>query len=89
MVRAIRNVEQALGTGIKAPAPCEIKNMAVARKSLVATRDIPRGACLGRENVAIRRPGHGIQPKDLEKVMGLPVTADIKADNVVTWANLK
>ena len=69
MVRAIRNVEQALGTGIKAPAPCEIKNMAVARKSLVATRDIPRARASaarmwpsdGRDTVFSpgSRKGHG------------------------------
>lgn len=89
MIQAIRHVEQALGTGIKAPASCEIKNMAVARKSLVAKRNIARGECISRDNVAIKRPGHGIQPRDFEKVMGLRVTADIKADSVVTWADLK
>ena len=89
MIQAIRNVEQALGTGIKVPAPCEIKNMAIARKSLVATQDIARGERLGHDNVAIKRPGHGIQPRDFEKVMGLRVTADIKADSVITWADLK
>lgn len=89
MIQAIRNVEQALGTGIKVPAPCELKNRAVARKSVVATRDITRGECLSRDNVAVKRPGHGIQPRDFEKVMGLRVTADIPADRVVTWADLK
>jgi sialic acid synthase SpsE len=89
MIQAIRNVEQALGNGIKAPAPCELKNRAVARKSVVATRDITRGECLSRDNIAIKRPGHGIQPRDLEKVMGLRVTTDIEADRVVTWADLK
>lgn len=89
MIQAIRHVEQALGTGSKTPAPCELKNRAVARKSVVATRNIARGECLSRDNVAIKRPGHGIQPRDFEKVMGLRVTADIPADRVVTWADLK
>lgn len=89
MVQAIRNVEQALGSGIKEPAPCEIKNRVIARKSLVATRDIVQGERIGLGNVAIKRPGNGIQPQDLEKVLGLRVTTDIKADNVVTWADLK
>ena len=89
MIQAIRNVEQALGNGIKAPAPCEMKNIAVARKSVVAERDIGAGERLSRDNVAIKRPGHGIQPRDLEKVMGLTVTADIKAGSVVTWKDLK
>jgi len=89
MIRAIRNVERAMGNGIKVPAPCEIKNAIVARKSVVATRDIASGERIGRENVAIKRPGHGIQPRDLEKVMGLRVIADIEADSVVTWADLR
>ena len=89
MVRAIRNVEKSLGNGIKVPAPCERKNIAVARKSVVAKRDIANGERISRENVAIKRPGHGIQPKDIEKVMGLRVTGDIKAECVVTWNDLK
>jgi sialic acid synthase SpsE len=89
MVRAIRNVEQSLGDGIKAPAPCEAKNIAAARKSVVAERDIMRGERITRENVAIKRPGSGIQPADLEKVLGLAVTADIEAGSAVTWEDLK
>ena len=89
MVRAIRNVEAALGDGIKAPAPCEASNIGVARKSLVAERDIAAGERLGPGNVAVKRPGHGIQPADLEKVMGLTVTADIRAGSFITWKDLQ
>ena len=89
MVRAIRNVEAALGAGIKAPAPCEASNIGVARKSLVAERDIAAGERLGPGNVAVKRPGHGIQPADLEKVMGLTVTADIRAGSFITWKDLQ
>jgi len=89
MVRAIRNVEAALGDGVKAPAPCEASNIGVARKSLVAERDIVAGERIGPGNVVVKRPGHGIRPADLEKVMGLIVTADIKAGNVITWKDLK
>ncbi len=89
MVEAIRNVEDSLGNGVKMPAPCEMKNMAVARKSVVARRDIASGERISRENVAIKRPGHGIQPKDIDKVMGLMVTTDVAADSVITWEDLK
>ena len=89
MVRAIRNVEAALGDGIKAPAPCEASNIGVARKSLVAERDIAAGERLGPGNVAVKRPGRGIQPADLEKVMGLTVTADIRAGSFITWKDLQ
>lgn len=89
MILAIRNVEQALGSGLKMPAPCEAKNVDVARKSVIAERDIMTGERISRDNVAIKRPGHGIQPRDLEKVVGLRVTADIMAGSVVTWKDLK
>jgi len=89
MVRAIRNVEQALGDGVKSPAPCEVKNIPIARKSVVAERDIAAGEALTRENVAIKRPGDGIQPRDLETVMGRSVAVDIKSGDVVTWEDLK
>ena len=89
MVQAIRNVEKSLGDGVKKPAPCELKNIAVARKSLVATQDIRAGQRLTPENVTIKRPGHGIQPKDLDKVIGLRTNVDIEADDVITWDHLK
>lgn len=89
MVRAIRNVEECLGNGIKAPAECELKNIFVARKSLVAARDIATDEVLTRQNVAVRRPGHGIQPRDLEKALGLRVTRTVKAEEVIAWDDLK
>ncbi len=89
MVDAIRNVERALGNGVKAPAPCEMENIAVARKSLVAVRDISAGERITEENVAIKRPGDGIQPKDLDKALGLRAATDIAVDSVITWGHLK
>ncbi len=89
LVEAIRNVEASLGDGIKLPAPCEVKNMSIARKSVVATRDIRAGEAIDPENVSVRRPGNGILPRDLKKIMGLRVTTDIAADSVVGWRDLK
>jgi N,N'-diacetyllegionaminate synthase len=89
MVRAIRNVEKSLGDGLKVPAACEMKNMAVVRKSVVAQRNIMSGEPISRDNVAIKRPGYGIQPRDIENVLGLRATTDIRADSVVTWDDLK
>ena len=88
MVRVIRNVEQALGDGVKAPAPCELKNIPIARRSVVAERDIEAGELLLPENVAIKRPGNGIQPRDFEKVMGRAVAIKINAGDVITWEDL-
>ena len=69
------------------PRPVNSKTWPLPGKA--SWRHSAQGECLGRDNVAIKRPGHGIQPRDLEKVMGLRVTTDIEADRVVTWADLK
>ena len=60
MVNAIRHVEVALGDGIKGPAPCELPNISVARKSLVAARDLPAGHRLVAGDLDIKRPGSGL-----------------------------
>lgn len=62
MVTAIRQVEIALGVGVKSPTVSEVKNKAVARKSLVAAKAIKTGEEFTQENVAIKRPGTGISP---------------------------
>jgi N-acetylneuraminate synthase/N,N'-diacetyllegionaminate synthase len=89
MVSAIRRVESALGDGIKRPAECERKNMTIARKSLVALRDIRPGERLTGDMVTIKRPGDGISPRDLEKILGLQVVIAVGADEVLTWDKLK
>lgn len=89
MVRAIRNVEASLGDGRKAPAPAELRNLTVARKSLVAARAIRKGEAITRSKVVVKRPGTGIQPVDLEKVLGLRAATAIPADEVITWSKLK
>ena len=60
MVAAIRNIEQALGDGIKRPTASEAKNRPVVRKSLVAARPIRAGEVFSESNVAVKRPGTGI-----------------------------
>jgi N-acetylneuraminate synthase len=85
MTLSIRNVQAALGDGIKRPAPCEVKNRDVARKSLVAARAIIAGEELTPENVTVKRPGHGVQPGDLAKVLGKRVRVDLERDDVITW----
>ena len=70
MVSAIRNIEQALGDGIKRPSPSEEKNKAVARKSIVAARAIRAGEVFTAENVTVKRPGTGISPMRWDEVLG-------------------
>ena len=70
LVAAIRDVEAALGDGIKRPAPSELPVRDVARKSLVAARDLPTGAVLTREDLDVLRPGTGLSPAALPTVVG-------------------
>jgi len=69
-VSAIRNIEVALGDGIKRPSLSEIKNMAVARKSLVASRLIKTGEKFTSENMTAKRPGTGISPMRWDEIVG-------------------
>ncbi|MDD3769790.1 MAG: N-acetylneuraminate synthase family protein, partial [Sulfuricurvum sp.] len=80
MVAAIRNIEKALGEGIKKPSPSEAKNMAVARKSIVAARPIRAGEAFTSENIAIKRPGTGISPMRYDEIVGERAARDYEED---------
>ena len=88
MVLAIRNVEQAMGDGIKRPAPCELQNIGIARKSIVAAETIKKGGIISLDKLSIKRPGYGIQPKDINKLVGLRSNRTISKDEVLTWDDL-
>ena len=85
MVRAIRDVESALGDGIKKMQPCEKVNRDVVRKSIVAAKDISQGSKISEKMLAIKRPGTGIEPKYVEKLIGKKARSGIKKDTVITW----
>ncbi|MGE5499433.1 MAG: N-acetylneuraminate synthase [Syntrophothermus sp.] len=85
MIASIRNIEKSLGDGIKRPAECEIKNIHIARKSLVAVTDIAEGELISLSNISVKRPGSGILPKYLEQVIGKRARTSIAAEEVVTW----
>ena len=70
MVKAIRNIEQAMGDGIKKPSPSESKNIAIARKSIVANCNIKKGDVFTVDNLTVKRPGTGISPMSWDKLMG-------------------
>ena len=70
MVNAIRNIEQSLGTGKKMRTKSEEKNCAIARKSIVAKREINVGEMLSEENLTVKRPGNGISPMRWHEVIG-------------------
>ena len=70
MVTSIRNVERSLGSGNKEPDPVEIKNIAVARKSIVAKRAIRKGEIFSEDNLTTMRPGLGISPMLWDDIIG-------------------
>lgn len=83
MVKAIRNIEMALGDGVKRPSTSELKNKPIARKSIVAGRDIKRGEVLTTENITAKRPGTGISPMKWDKIIGMKAKRDFKEDELI------
>ena len=83
MVAAIRNVETALGDGRKRVSPSESANVAVARKSIVASCNIKRGEVLTENNMTAKRPGHGISPMRWREVEGTRAIRDFNPDEMI------
>ena len=83
MIDAIRNVEVALGDGIKRPTPGEIKNKPIARKSLVAIKAIRAGDFFSAENIGAKRPGTGISPMRWDEVIGRPALRNFSIDELI------
>lgn len=85
MVKAIREVELAIGSPIKHPVPSELKNILIARKSLVASRTIRKGERFTSENLAIKRPGGGISPLYYWDWLGRVSDRDYQLDEQVKF----
>lgn len=83
MVQAIRNIESALGTGIKQVSESERGNIAVARKSIVASTYIKKGETLTDSNLSVKRPGTGISPMLWETLVGTKATKDYQPDDQI------
>ncbi len=83
MVKNIRNIEIALGDGVKRVSESERKNIAIARKSIVARRNIQEGEILTEENLAVKRPGTGINPMQWMEVLGTRAVRDFKEDELI------
>lgn len=84
MIQAIRNVEKALGDGIKKPSKSELKNRDIARKYIVAKRDIKKGEILSEENLAVKRTGRkGISPMRWKEILGLRAPKEFKKDEMI------
>ena len=83
LVDAVRHVEAAMGTGVKEVAAAEAPNITVARKSIVAARDIKAGEVFSEENITVKRPGNGISPMLWDSVLGKTAARDFKADTLI------
>ena len=83
MVSAIRNIEKALGNGKKAVSESERKNIAIARKSIVASCPIKKGDVLTEDNLTVKRPGSGISPMQWEEVIGTKAVKDFEEEELI------
>lgn len=83
MVSAIRNIEEALGTGHKEISASERKNIEIARKSIVAACDIKKGEILTEMNLTVKRPGTGISPMRWKEVIGTAATCDYSEEDMI------
>ncbi|MBU2995979.1 N-acetylneuraminate synthase [Cellulophaga baltica] len=83
MVTSIRNIEKAMGHGIKEPSNSEIKNKPIARKSIIAKTTIKKGEIFSEKNITIKRPGTGISPMLWDKVIGQKSSKDYLEDDII------
>jgi N,N'-diacetyllegionaminate synthase len=84
MVSSIRNIEVAMsGTGIKEPSASELKNINIARKSIVAKEAIKKGDVFSEDNLTVKRPGNGISPMKWDMVLGKVATEDYNPDDLI------
>jgi len=83
MVTAIRNIEKAMGDGIKKPSSSETKNISVARKSIVAKMSIKKSELFTEENLTVKRPGTGISPMEWDEMIGKRADREYQKDNLI------
>jgi N,N'-diacetyllegionaminate synthase len=88
LVKGIRNIEQALGKSEKQPTEAEQKNMMVARKSIHLVHSLSRGSVISEKDIIMKRPGDGISPMDLKKVLGKKLTKNFEMEHKLSWEDL-
>lgn len=89
LVQAIRELESALGDGIKRPAATEWNMRSETRKSLIARKEIPAGEIITNDMIIVKRPGYGIPPAQAHLVIGRRAKTTIGEDRVVTWDHIE
>jgi N,N'-diacetyllegionaminate synthase len=88
LVRQIRDVEAALGSDVKAPTASELPVRELVRRSVTTVRSLAAGATVGKDDVTLMRPGTGIPPIDLDKVIGRKSARNISAGETLTWSDI-
>jgi sialic acid synthase SpsE len=88
LMQGIRLIESAFGNGIKAPSQVEEDIKVVARKSIVAAKDIPAGAVITEDMITTKRPGSGILPRHWDDVLGRQATESIPNDSLIHWGQI-
>ena len=83
MIRAIRNIEQAMGDGVKTPSASESQNIPNARKSIVALKEIRSGDVFSEENLTAKRPGTGVSPMRWDDLIGTKASRDYAPDELI------
>jgi N,N'-diacetyllegionaminate synthase len=83
MVKYIRNIEKAMGDGIKRPTKSELKNMEAVRKSIVASRSIKAGELFSSMNITVKRPGTGVSPMKWDEIIGRSAKRNFSVDELI------
>jgi N,N'-diacetyllegionaminate synthase len=88
MISAIRHIEQALGSSEKKPSLSEVKNKMVARKSIVAARNLEPGHIIQADDLTTKRPGTGISPMEIPQIIGKKISQPIQEDQLLTYGHI-
>ena len=89
LVSKVRDVSSAMGTGLKLPTAAELDTASIARRSVVAARDLTAGTVLSEADLQILRPGTGIQPEDVGLLVGMSLAKPVPAGGVMQWTDFK
>lgn len=89
MIQSIRNIEAAMGTGIKSPTPSEEKNIVAARRSIHLARDLQAGHIITVDDLIMKRPGNGISPMLIDQVIGKRLNTDLSSDVLLKFEDLQ
>lgn len=88
LIQNLRDVETSFGDGRKRPAGCEEENRLLSRRSIVAAADIRAYESISPWMLAVKRPGSGLEPRHLQKVIGMKARHNISKDTVLHWEDL-